>query len=498
MRTGVLALVAGFTFFSLGVAADWPMGGRSADRNPVSPDKNAPTDWRVETNDAKARGIAWSVELGSRSIGGPVVAGGLVWVGTTNRDPLRADGKKDDAVLVAFRETDGKPLYRYESPRLPGGIPKDWPGQSLSGSPLAEGDRLWFCTNRREVVCLDVGPLRRGEGEPRVIWKLDMVKDLGIAPRALMIPGHDTHGSPAAYKDFLYVPTGNGMAADARTVPAPDAPGLVCLRKDNGAVVWKDNTPGKNLLFGHYASPLVVEIAGRGQVIAPQADGWVRSFDPGTGKLLWKFDTNRKGATGDGGVGGQRTYVVATPVYANGRVYFATGLHPEACGDQTGRLFCIDPTKSGDISPELDAGGGRGKPNPNSGVLWEFTEAGPGEADRMHLSLSSVAVHDGLVIATDYFGFVHCLDETTGKRHWTQDTKDTVFGGPLVADGKIYVGNQGGCMWVFGLGKMKKVIAKTDTNRLIVAPPVFANGILYVLTEGRLYAIASGPGKRPE
>ena len=30
------------------------------------------------------------------------------------------------------------------------------------------------------------------------------------------------------------------------------------------------------------------------QVIVPQSDGWVRAFDPETGKKLWEFDINAK------------------------------------------------------------------------------------------------------------------------------------------------------------------------------------------------------------
>ena len=59
-------------------------------------------------------------------------------------------------------------------------------------------------------------------------------------------------------------------------------------------MVWKDASPGKEMMYDHFASPLVVESAGKGQVIHPQADGWVRSFDAATGKLIWKFDTNAK------------------------------------------------------------------------------------------------------------------------------------------------------------------------------------------------------------
>ncbi|QEG27971.1 outer membrane biogenesis protein BamB [Gemmata obscuriglobus] len=474
------------------LAADWPMGGRGPDRNPVSPERNAPTDWQFPTERGKPRNIRWAtrIEGGYYASGGPIVAGGFVWVGTTDRLSDPKNESLDNAVLACVRASDGKVVYRYVSPRRM--FPADWPGQSLTGSPLVAGERLWFCTNRREVVCLDLAPLYSAKGEPRVVWKFDMVKELKVAPKAMMIPGPETHGSPAAYKNLLYVPTGNAVDADGKTVTAPDAPSLVCLEKDTGKVVWSDASPGKDMMCDHFASPLVVEVGGKAQVIHPQADGWVRSFDARTGKLIWKFDTNPKSAPLDftgGAEASERNAVVATPVFANGRVFFATGRAPE-WGAGPGRLFCIDPTKTGDVSPELGERPKPGQPNPNSAVVWTFTGGGWRETDRMHLSLSSVAVHDGLVLAADRHGSVHCLDEKTGKRYWSHNTRASVYGSPLVADGKVYVGSDAGEVHVLELAKVKKVIARHGCDKVIESSPVFAGGVLYVLTRGNLYAVA--------
>ena len=174
-------------------AADWPMGGRDATRNPVSPEKGSPTDWQVKTDEHAPRNVRWSVRLGSRAIGGPVVAGGLVWVGTNNTEPLDPKVQNDRAVLACFRESDGKFVYQHASPRLDDPLDfGDWPTQSQSGSPLVEGDRLWFKNNRAEVVGLDIGPLRKGTGPAREVWKVDLIKDHGVRPSALMIPSPDT------------------------------------------------------------------------------------------------------------------------------------------------------------------------------------------------------------------------------------------------------------------------------------------------------------------
>ncbi len=49
---------------------------------------------------------------------------------------------------------------------------------------------------------------------------------------------------------------------------------------------------------------------------------------------------------------GTRNNLIATPVAYDGLVYIAVGQDPEH-GEGEGHLWCIDPTKRGDISPTL-------------------------------------------------------------------------------------------------------------------------------------------------
>ena len=66
---------------------DWPMWGGTPDRNMVSNMKGLPTEWDVKTK----KNVKWVAELGSQSYGNPVVAGGMVFVGTNNEAPARSE-----------------------------------------------------------------------------------------------------------------------------------------------------------------------------------------------------------------------------------------------------------------------------------------------------------------------------------------------------------------------------------------------------------------------
>jgi outer membrane protein assembly factor BamB len=383
------------------------------------------------------------------------------------------------------------------------------PHAALGSAPLVEGDRLWYTNNRHEVVCFDTGPLRKRTGKPVELWKLDMRKELGVFPHLpLMQMGFAA--SVGGYKDRLYVVTHNGVdfGADGHFGPRPEAPSLVCLEKATGKVVWKDNSPGKNILQHQISSPLVVEINGKPQVIVGQGDGWLRSFDAATGKLIWKCDLNPKEAVWEIGGTGTRNYVVATPVLYDGRVYIATGQQAEASGG-TANLYCIDPTGEGDVSRELDAGPGKGKPNPNSKVVWYTPWKVPDDAPRIEVgtkkkrdllrdrrdfyfgrTVASVTARDGLVYAGELMGYLFCFDAKTGKLYWVEDTKESIWGQPLWADGKVYLATDYE-LFVFAHGREKKVLAKVEFPETFRNGPVFANGTLYLTGQTRMYAIRS-------
>jgi outer membrane protein assembly factor BamB len=511
----LLAVASLVSISSSLLAADWPMFGRDATRNSVSLEKNAPTEWDIKSG----RNIRWKAPLGTGCTGQPVISNGLVWIGTNNFALGDYGSRRDAGVLMCFRERDGKLLYRYVSPRLPN-RDEDWPSSVIGASPLVEKDRLWFVTNRCETACLDIGPLRRGTGTPRVVWKVDMRKQFKVVPHTARV-FLNRLCSVAGYKKWIYVVTGNAVDGTHQNVPSPKAPSLICFEKESGKIVWADNSLGTYILNGQWASPLVVEVKGMAQVIVPQGDGWVRSFaaegdGKGHAKLLWKFDMNRKASTWGVTKGNDRNNILATPVFFNGRVYLASGQETER-GSGPGRLCCIDPTKTGDISAELavDANGKilprrlvqavdatkgeKAVPNPKSGLVWEFTSVGKKVTDTMHRSLSNVGISDGLVIACDDTGIVHCLDSTSGRRYWSCDTLSEIWGSPLIVDGKAYIGTTEG-VCIFLLSKdpniaMKRVqgqhkpIASPEMETSVYGSPSFANGVLYVASQHWLYAI---------
>ena len=159
--------------------------------------------------------------------------------------------------------------------------------------------------------------------------------------------------------------------------------------------------------------------------------------------------------------------------------------------------------KEKDLSPVGDNFDPRAEVNKDSGLVWHhgglIVPKPKKERDIVFgRTMSNVAIHDGMVIAVEIGGFVQCLHARSGKRYWTFDLEDSTIASPLIVDGKIYVPTQGPNVFVLALSRELKLLGKNDIAEYANSAPVFANGVLYLATSGKLYAIKAGPEPKPE
>ena len=517
---------------------DWNQWGGSSLRNNIPEGKNIATEWELGDTyldsgefkkDEASENVLWAAAIGSQSYGNPIVANGKVFVGTNNGKGWieRYPSNVDLGCLIAFDQKTGEFLWHHSSEKLPTGRVHDWPLQGICCSPLIENDKLWFVSSRGLVLCLDTEGFLDGENdgpdqkesftdkkEADVIWSVDMMNEMGVSQHNMC------SCSVTAAGDILFVCTSNGVDESHINLPAPNAPSFLALDKHTGKVLWKDGSPGTNILHGQWSSPAYAVIDGVPQIIFAGGDGWLYSFKgdggaDGKAELLWRFDANPKESKYILGGRGTRNEIIATPVIYNDLVYLAVGQDPEH-GEGIGHLWCINPKKRGDISAELAVKrddpktviphrrllavepdkGEMAIPNPNTGVVWHYSEF-DGDANKkidfeetMHRTCGTVVIKDDLLYIADFSGLFHCVDATSGRPYWTHDLFAAVWGSALIVDGKVYIGDEEGKISVFKHDKVKDLIAEVEMGNSVYTTPLVAENILYVANKTHIFAIA--------
>lgn len=515
------------------VAQDWTQWGGTQGRNMYSPATglpaqlatNTPAEVRFKpgTREVDPTGLAhlkWAVELGSQSYGNATVAQGKVFVGTNNENPRDPKHTGDRSILLCLDEKTGELLWQLVVPKLASGKVNDWEGLGLLSSPTVEGDRVYVVSSRCEVICLDINGMANGNdgpfkeeaqyvvkdvildrGKPNerpappvppgpkdadIVWRYDMMDDLGVFPH------NASNCSPLIIGDLVFVNTSNGQDWSHSNIPSPNAPSVVALNKKTGELAGEDGAGiGPRILHGQWCSPSTGRVNGRDLVFFGGGDGVCYAFDakpvPEDGvamlKTVWSFDCNppeRRKVAYPQPEGPSE--INATPVFWKNRIYTAVGQDPEH-GEGVGNLVCIEATGNGDITA--------------SGKIWSY--------DKIHRSISTVSITpEGLLFVADFSGYLHCFDAETGTLHWRHDLRAHVWGSTLVADGKVYIGDEDGDLAVFAASKEKKLLSETNLGAPVYSTPVVANGTLYIASNSHLFAFGGDskptpqPGPRPE
>jgi outer membrane protein assembly factor BamB len=500
---------------TIAAAADWPQWGGTDQRNMYSPTKGLPAQFGKiefksgtdEIDRAGIKNLKWVSKLGSQSYGNVTVAGGRVFIGTNNENPRDPRHQGDRSILKCFDEKTGEFLWQLVIPKLASGKVNDWEGLGLlsSATITVEGKRVYVTTSRCEVMCLDINgmadgndgpykdeakyvvkdvvldkgkpterpapPIEPGPKDADIIWVYDMMDELGVFPH------NASNGSLLIVGDLIYATTSNGQDWTHSNIPSPNAPSFVALNKHTGEFAGEDDAKiGPRILHGQWSSPSTGNVNGRQLVFFGGGDGWCYAFDAKPVKdeetswlkTVWKFDCNppeyRKQTypNADG-----PSEINATPVFWKNRIYVPIGQDPEH-GEGIGNLTCIDATKTGDVT--------------KTAKIWEYRG--------IHRSISTVSIDPdtGLLFVGDFSGIVHCLDAETGKLHWTHDMKAHMWGSTMVADGKLYVGDEDGDFVVLAATKEKKVLSETNLGAPVYGTPVVANGVLYLQSNAHLFA----------
>jgi len=483
--------------------SDWPQWGRNHERNMVSSTTDLPTEvsggqyiGNSEEIDLKtAKNAKWIAKLGSQSYGNPTVADGRVYVGTNNDTPRDARLVGDRCCVYCLDEETGELIWQLNVPKLGTGKVSDWEFLGICSSPAIDGNRVYLVTNLCEVICLDVNgmadgndgplqdegqymagpdaaPLEVTETDADIIWVTNMIDELGVFPHNI------TSCSVMVVGDRVWTSTSNGVDYGHVETPAPRAPCLIVLDKNTGEILGEEASGlSQRILHSNWSSPAYLKTDDQELAIFGGPDGVLYAFRPepiedADGfkvlELAWSYDCNPaeyrfkdgkpiKYATTKG-----PSEVLATPVIYQGRIYAVIGQDPEH-GEGRGNMVCVDA---------------------DGNEVWSY--------QKINRSMSTMAISDGLVFATDYSGFLYCLDAETGEEQWIHDTAAHIWGSPLVADGRVFIGTEDGFLTIVPATREydKSKALEIDFMNPVYSSPIAANGVLYITTHTHLFAFA--------
>ncbi len=346
---------------------DWPWWRGPSRNGKAHPAATAPIKFSATEN------VVWRASVPGRGHASPIVVGNRVFLAT-------ADETAKTQSVVAFDRTSGKPLWNVELSR--GGFASRIHNNNThSSSTLAcDGERLFATFHHHAAIHLTALDL-----DGKQLWQQQVLPfdpkryEYGYGP------------SPLIYRDLVIVAAedfgDSGMSAVNRTT---------------GKTVW--HTP--RLKNTTYSSPVVAHLSGRDQMLLSGADH-VTSYDPATGKELWKAP-------------GTAAATCGTIVW-DGDTVIASGGYPKA---ET-------------IAVKADG---------SARVVWRNPQ---------RCYEQSIMAHQGFVYGLTDNGIMYCWRVADGQEMWRERLKGPVSASPVLVEDRIYWANELGTLYVFRANSAK-------------------------------------------
>jgi outer membrane protein assembly factor BamB len=411
MRT-IVSLVIVLLQVALARAGEnWPQF-RGPEGNGVSDSHGLPLHWSETEN------IKWKTAIHDRGWSSPVVWGDQVWMTT-------ATEKGNDLYAVCVDRETGKVLHDIRLFHMDNPPPIAGLNSYASPTPVIEEGRVYANFGSYGTACLDTAA-------GKTIWsRRDIPCNHAAGP-----------GSSPVLADKLLILPMDGF----------DEQYVIALDKKTGKTAWKtprstDYTGIDAQFRNAYCTPLVIEAAGRRQVICTAAVETI-SYDPATGKELWKVCPKKNSYSN-----------TSRPLFCFGMVLVNTGA--------TTQIWAVRPDGHGDVT--------------DSHVVWKLDKNVP-------FMPSPTIVGDLLYMVTDK-GIVSCVEAKTGKPVWKHRLRGTFEASPIVADGRIYFSNDEGDVTVLAPGRQYKELAVNDLKKGQMASPAVAGKALFLRTTTHLYRI---------
>ena len=387
---------------------------------------------------SETKNIKWKIEIPGKGHATPIVLGNQIIVQTAVATDKKAETATAaaEASQMAPNQTDLIHQFKVISIDKATGkinwqtiVKEEVPIERThelsswaSNSPVTDGASIFAYFGSRGIYCLDLQGKVKWE---RDFGQMDIVASFGEG------------SSPAVYKDKVFVQWDHQGKSY-----------LYALDKITGKDAWT----AEREEITSWATPLIVEVEGKAQVIT-SATNKVRSYDAESGSIVWECT-------------GMTRNVIPNPMYDNGLLYLMSGFRGNA-------IKAIDLAKAkGDITGA-------------AAILWEYNQ------DASYTP-SSVLMDGKMYFLKGNNGILTCLDARDGKVVYSNQKVDginNIFSSPTGGNGKIYMAATG-TVSVVKAGNEFTLLAKNTLEDTFHASPVIVGNDLFLRGFKYLYCIS--------
>jgi outer membrane protein assembly factor BamB len=397
----------------------------------VSRYADPPTEW------SETRNVRWKIEIPGRGSASPVVWGDRIFVlsavpsGLTDRaahEPRGGVRPRDvhRFVVLAIDRPSGNVVWeRTAREARPHEATHQDNGTYASSSAITDGQHVFAWFESQGLYAYDV--------DGKLLWS----KDLGDKNMRNQFGEGST---PVLYGNRLVIVWDHQGQSF-----------IVALDALTGNELWRVSRQE----IDSWATPLVVEVGGRPQVIASGMSR-LRSYDLETGAIVWES----KGVTMN---------PIPSPVAGDGMVFVTSGF----MGNNLKAIRLADA--HGDITG-------------SNAIAWTL--------DRDTPYVPSPLLYEGLLyLLKTNSGILSVFDAKTGKPHYQLQRLDglpEVFASPVGARGRVYLSGRDGVTLVIRHGPAFGVLAKNKLDDGFDASPALVDQEMFLRGYRYLYSIAEG------
>jgi len=410
---------------------DWPRWRGPNDDGMARGD--APVEWSDTKN------VAWRVAIPGRGHSSPVIWGDRIFLTTAVPAEAASEpaapqksgrgagggagaGREHKFVLLCLDRNTGKVLWeRVGVAAKPHEGYHGRYGSFASSSPVTDGKHVYAFFGSRGLYCYDLSG--------KLVWQKEF-------PPMRMRLQFGEGAATVIDGERLYL-----------KFDQEEGSYLLVLDKQTGKELWRASRDEQS----SWSAPLVVAHNGRKQVVV-SATNKVRSYDSGTGKLVWEC-------------AGLGSNVIPAPVLVGDMVLAMSG-HREP------NLLAIRLGREGDLTG-------------SDAIAWTN--------DRGNSYSASPVLHDNKLYFVTDSGMLSCLNARTGEVYYRQQRLPKPYSfksSPVGASGKLYLATEDGDVVVVKMGEKYEVLAtNTLADQMFIATPAIAGGSLYLRGRDALYCI---------